>query len=303
MKELRSRLQAIIEMVEADFGISIQHIESGDALHINADSSFPMCSVLKIPVLCAAFRQRSAGLFTLEDRWEVTFPEKNIGSGVLTYLRDGLSPTVYDLLLLMIIISDNTATDMIIHRVGLREIDGFMKELGLADIHVAMSIRDIFEDMGGDAADPTWRLTELDKPKPPPPMRYDGRAFSTGADNDVSTAGAMTQLLSLIYRGEVVSRQACAEMLHILLQQQLNQRLPRYLPEGTPFAHKTGTLPGIRNDAGILYVNEDTHVAITVFCRWNWETVRDNPVAQQERMYQIDSAFGQMGKAVFDSYA
>ncbi|MEM7129568.1 MAG: serine hydrolase [Chloroflexota bacterium] len=303
MKELQSQIQSIIQTANAAFGVSIHHLESDETLHINPERPFPLCSVLKIPVLCEAFRQMEEGAFTLEDRWPLTFPEKNIGSGILTYLKDGLEPTVYDLLLLMIVISDNTATDMVMNRLGVAKIDDFMKQLGLANIHMTMTIRGIFEDMGSEFADPTWRLTNLDSPKATPPARYDGRAFSDGPENNVSTSQDMTQLLALIFRGEVVNRSACDQMLHILLQQQLNQRLPRFLPEGTPFAHKTGTLSGIRNDAGILYVSETCHVAVTAFCRWDTEAVKDDPVAEHERIHQIDSAFGAIGKAVYDAYA
>ena len=301
--QLQARLQTVIQAADAEFGVSILHLESGDELHINADASFPLCSVLKVPVLCEAFRQMDEGAFTLEDRWELTFPVKNIGSGILTYLRDGLQPTVYDLLLLMMIISDNTATDMVMNRLGVEKIDGFMKELGLANLHMTMTIRGIFEDMGSELADPTRLLTDLDKLRVSPPTRRDGRAFSAGPDNNVSTPRDMTTLLAMIYRGEVVNRAACDQMLHIMLQQQLNQRLPRFLPEGTPFAHKTGTLSGIRNDAGILYVDDNCHVAITAFSRWDAEAVKGNPVAQQDRMHQIDSAFGQIGRAIYDALA
>ena len=73
-------------------GVSLTHIESGDEISINADESYPMASVLKIPVLCEAFHQMESGVFTLDNRWELTYPLKNIGSGVLTYLQDGLNP-------------------------------------------------------------------------------------------------------------------------------------------------------------------------------------------------------------------
>ncbi len=86
-RDLSQRIQSSIENVEAEFGIAIFHLESGENLTFNADRSFPMCSVLKIPVLCEAFRQLEAGAFALDDRWTLTHAEKNIGSGILTYCR------------------------------------------------------------------------------------------------------------------------------------------------------------------------------------------------------------------------
>ena len=299
---LETEIQSIIDASGAEMGVSIHHLESGEEVNINADASYPMCSVLKIPVLCEAFRQIDAGHFTLDDRWELTLAEKNLPSGVLVFLQDGLRPTVRDLLTLMIIISDNTATDMVMNRLGVGNINSYMHKLGLMKIHVSMTIRDIFDDLLGDAADPMRVLSDLDKQKVAPDANRIGRAYSTGPDNDVSTAREMTRLLTMIARGTVVSREACGEMLHILLQQQINIRLPRFLPYGVPFAHKTGTLSGLRNDAGILYANEQSHVVVSVFSRWDAEAVMEDPVAEDAQIQRIDSAFGQIGLALYNAY-
>ncbi|GIV79483.1 MAG: beta-lactamase [Litorilinea sp.] len=295
-------IQAAVAASGAHMGIAIHHLESGETLELNADEPFPLCSVLKIPVLVEAFRQLREGRFRLDDRWELTLAEKNLPSGVLVFLQDGLQPTVQDLLTLMIIISDNTATDMLMHRLGVARINQTMHELGLADTHIALTIREIFDDMLGEASDPRRAFTDLDRFQEPPPVRRDGRAFSTGPDNDVGTPRDMTRLLTLIFRGEVVDREACDQMLHILLQQQLNTRLPLFLPEGVPFAHKTGTLSGIRNDAGILYASPTSHVAISVFSRWDAGEVAGDPVAEWRRTTAIDEAFGRIGRLVYDHY-
>jgi beta-lactamase class A len=92
-------------------------------------------------------------------------------------------------------------------------------------------------------------------------------------------------------------------MLRILLKQTLNDRLPRFLPPGTRVAHKTGTLSGFRNDAGILYVDDHQHVAVTVFAEWDSKAVKGNPAAERQRMYDIDSAFGHIARAIYDYYA
>ena len=91
-------------------------------------------------------------------------------------------------------------------------------------------------------------------------------------------------------------------MLRILLKQTLNDRLPRFLPPGTRVAHKTGTLSGFRNDAGILYVGDDQHVAVTVFSQWDSKAVKGDPIAERQRIYEIDSAFGHIGRAIYDYY-
>ena len=134
------------------------------------------------------------------------------------------------------------------------------------------------------------------------PRNRTGRSYSLGPDNDVGTPAALTELVARIWRGETVSRAACDAMLEILLKQQLNDRLPRYLPPGTPCAHKTGTLPGIRNDSGIIYANENSHVAVTVFSRWDDEAAADDPIADKETPIAIDSAFGRIGRLLYDAF-
>jgi beta-lactamase class A len=133
-------------------------------------------------------------------------------------------------------------------------------------------------------------------------VRRDGRAYSQGPNNNVGTARDMNHLLELIWNGQVVDRAACDEMLHILLQQQLETRLPRFLPRGTPIAHKTGTLEGIRNDSGIIYVNEHSHVAVTVYSTWDAQAVKGDEVATWERMNAVDSAMGHIGRAAYDHF-
>lgn len=304
MSTLANEIQSYMEKSGATMGVSVHHIESGEEININADAAYPMASVLKIPVLCEAFRQIHAGKFSLEDRWAVETDVKNIGSGILTYLQDGLAPTVRDLLTLMIIISDNTATDMVINAVGLDNINAFMRELGLTETHLPLSIHGLFVAMLGEEGADTARLfKDLDQQKEAPEMDRTGAAFSSGPENNVSTPRDMTRLLSMIYRGQVVNRAACDGMLHILLQQQLNARLPVFLPYGVPFAHKTGTLAGIRNDAGILYASDRSHVAVTVFSRWDTEAVEGDKVAEWERINGVDAAFGHIGRALYTHYA
>lgn len=305
MSRLTSQIETIIAASGATaFGVAVKHLESGEELYIDADRPFPLCSVFKIPVLCTAFQQIYAGKFTLEDRFELTLAEKNLPSGILVFFQDGLRPTLRDLLTLMIIISDNTATDMVMNRIGVASTTKFMHELGLTDIHVPMRVRDIFVDIMGEAgADPRKAFTDLDKPpKSAEPSRRDGHAYSLGPDNDVGTARDLNQLNEMIFRGQVINRQACDQMLHILLQQQLNLRIPRFLPEGTPVAHKTGTLSGIRNDSGVIYCSDRSHVALTTFTTWDAQAVKNDPVAEWDRINTIDSAMGHIGRAVYDHY-
>ena len=295
---LESDISRIIDNSGAEMGLSALHLESGQRIDVDAGRVFPLCSVLKIPVLVEAFRQIEEGLFTLDDRWQLTTAEKNLPSGVLVFFDDGLAPTVRDLLTLMIIISDNTATDMVMNRLGAGSVTSTMHSLGLTGIHVPMTIRQIFDDLL-PSADPTQDMLALATA----PRNRTGRSYSLGPDNDVGTPAALTELLARIWRGEFVSRAACDAMLDILLKQQLNDRLPRYLPPGTRCAHKTGTLTGIRNDSGIIYASGASHVAVTLFSRWDDAAVADDPIANKETPIAIDSAFGRIGRLLYDTFS
>ncbi len=295
---LESDIRTIIENSGAEMALSALHLEAGQRIDVDAERVFPMCSVLKIPVLVEAFRQIDAGRFTLDDRWELTTAEKNLPSGILVFFDDGLEPTVKDLLTLMMIISDNTATDMVMHRLGKGSVTSTMHSLGLTDIHVPLTIRELFDDLL-PSSDPTQNLLALAGAGP---RNREGICYSLGPDNDVGTPAALTELLARIWRGEIISRTACDAMLEILLKQQLNDRLPRYLPPGTPCAHKTGTLPGIRNDSGIIYASENSHVAVTVFSRWDDEAAADDPIANKETPIAIDAAFGRIGRLLYDAF-
>lgn len=85
MEKLQDQIHSAIDASGAEIGVALIHLQSSEELHINADAGFPMASVLKIPVLCEAFHQMATGAFALDDRWELTYPLKNIGSGILTY--------------------------------------------------------------------------------------------------------------------------------------------------------------------------------------------------------------------------
>lgn len=299
---LQEDIQSVIAESRTEIGIAIWHIESGEALEINGDHFYPMASVFKIPILATAFHQVRQGRISLDDRRTLHNGKKSAGSGILPFFQDGLAPTFQDLFMLMIIISDNTATDMVIERVGgPAAVENYMHEIGLTDIYFKMNCKDLLRTALPEGADevPLEQVEALIIQKG---MRRDSVAFSTGSDNNVSTPRAMTRLLRMIFNAEIVERQASDQMLQILLKQQLKDRLPRFLPPGTRCAHKTGTIGGFRNDSGIIYIGDDNHVAVTIYVRWDDEAVWLQPVAERQRIFEIETAMGQIGRLVYDHY-
>lgn len=298
---LQEQIQEVIDGTGAKFGVALRHLESGAELMFDADSYFALASVFKVPVLVEALFQIHEGRLSLDERLTLHTADKNLPSGVLTFFEDGLTPTVRDLLTLMIIISDNTATDMMMKRLGKENITARMQAVGLAHIHVPLTVREIFESLLPNA-DPTQDLHKLELEEHRAGPRKDSLAYRLTPENNVGTPREMNQLMRLIYEGSLPDRAAGDGALGILLQQQLNERLPRFLPAGTRVAHKTGTLSGVRNDAGILYAGEEAHVALTVFTQWDDQKVWDDPRAHWRSVVAIDTAIGEIGRLAYDAY-
>ena len=299
--KLKEPIEQVMAASGAKFGLALRHLESGEELLFDADSYYVLASTFKVPVLVEAFFQIQAGRLALAERLPLRTADKNLPSGVLTFFEDGLTPTVRDLLTLMIIISDNTATDIPMKRLGIETITARMQALGLAHIHVPLTVRGIFNTMMPNA-DPTQDLYKLEAAEQKAGPRHDALAYQLVPENNVGTPREMTRLLGLIYAGGTPDRAGSDGALGILLQQQLNDRLPRFLPAGVRVAHKTGTLSGVRNDAGIIYARDDSHVALTVFTRWDDLAVWNDPRAARRRANEVDSAIGEVGRLAYDAY-
>jgi len=257
--------------------------------------------VLKIPVLVEACFRLAEGQITPEDRWVLKNSQKNLPSGILVFLEEGLTPSLKDLLMLMIIISDNTATDIIINRLGKAAINERMKKLGLDRIHIPMTVRELFQEMMPNP-DPNLGLDELLRMereegefKPDP----NNRIFKRSPENIVGTPRQMAALLQLIWEGKTPDRKWRDFALNILAHQQINERIPRFLPPGTKVAHKTGTINGVRNDAGIIYVNDHSHVILTEFVNFQSES---DSAAMYKRIFEIETAMGEIGLLAYQAF-
>lgn len=144
--------------------------------------------------------------------------------GALTYLHDGIQVTVMDLVTLMIIFSDNTATNVLIDLLGIEEINATIKKLGFEKTILRR------------------KMFDLEKSR-------------NGIQNYIS-AGEVGSLLKMMYEGNLISRKASEKMISIMKNQQLASKIPFYLkaiPDGPEIAHKTGEDRGITHDVGIIY--------------------------------------------------
>ncbi|MCA0458747.1 MAG: class A beta-lactamase-related serine hydrolase [Chloroflexi bacterium] len=300
---LKDDLQAIVKEADMDASIAVWHIESGEKTDVNGNGSFPMASVFKIPVIAAAGQQLKQGKFTLNDRILLKEEDKSAGSGILQFFEAGVNPTFRDLLTLMMIISDNTATDMNVALLGgALAIERYMHELGLNDIYLKMDCKNLLKGL--------WPAEIQDQPlevikewSKDHDIVRDGVTFSRGSDNNVSTALAMNELVYKLFDGQIVEGELKDELLGIMYKQQLNQRLPRFLPAGVDFAHKTGTIGGVCNDSGVMTIGENNHAIVTAFTWWNDEPYWNKPQERIQRVFEVESAIGKVGRLVYDHYS
>jgi beta-lactamase class A len=219
-------------------GIAARHLESGRSYEHNATDRFEAASVVKIAVLTEAIAGVREGRIDLSERWTLTGSNKASESGWLKLFDAGLNPTWSDLLTLMVGPSDNTATNAWIERLGIDRINARMESLGFREIRL-LSI-----------------LPWLDKTTPGP--GWDGLKFG------VVTPGEVAEWMSRLARGELVDAEASRLMFRYLDTSPSRARLARRFSSANLWAGKTGTMSGVRNDAGILRTAKGRFVLVAL---------------------------------------
>ncbi len=262
-----SKIQEIIGTIEGVVGVAAwQLAEDGakEPLLINADQLFPTASTIKIPVLYELYRQSEAGMIDLNMQIEVREEHLIPGSGVLQDLGMGLKLTVRDLAVLMTVVSDNSATDMILDLIGREQVENTMQELGLNQIEISLTLREMILSLAGlDAHDPNHTYKMAREIFERPDFKADPSSRALGeTDNDLSSPHDLAQLLTLIAQNQNLSQTSCEAIIDILSRQKFNQILPLHLPPYIRLAHKTGSLSGVRNDAGIVFAPSGTYVVV-----------------------------------------
>lgn len=197
-----------------------------------ADERVPSASVIKLPIMLEVMERVKAGTLDLDEIHILIDAEKTGGDGVLKAYPHRSRIAYQDLLRLMMIYSDNTATNIFINELGKNAINQRMQTLGLTK-------------------------SQLNR------VMMDTLAAQQGRDNYV-TAREMNTLLEKIYRNQVATPALCAQMLTILKQNEDTLTIPKRLPRGTVVAHKTGTLAYIRGDSGIVYTKDPFLLSVFV---------------------------------------
>lgn len=230
-----SSLGRKIEQLAASCGgvvsVSVRNVSNAFDFSLNADARVIAGSTIKVPILIEALRQVKIGRLSLATEYAIRGGKSCGGSGVISHLSDGILFSVQDLLTLMIIVSDNTATNAIIDVVGMQSVNKTMNSLGYSGIALNRKM-------------------------------YDWDAVEQGWENYV-VASEMTDLLARLARREVVSPELDALAHDIMRAQLYSDTLGLFLPEGV-LANKTGQVRTALNDCGIV-TTESFCYSIAVF--------------------------------------
>jgi beta-lactamase class A len=247
--DLAARITALTGPFQGTVMIYAKNLRSGREFARGADTKVRTASTIKLPILCALESLIAAGKVRWDERIVLKADDKVTGSGVLGNLADGTDLTVRNLAILMIIVSDNTATNLILDRISADAVNDYLDSIGLPLTRANRKVR----GDGTKLKDPTgWsRAGQLDENK----------KYGLG----VTTPREMVRLLELLEQGTIVNADASKDILEIMKMQQVRDGIARHAPEELVIASKSGSLDALRSDVGIVYApSGPIAMAITV---------------------------------------
>jgi beta-lactamase class A len=267
--DLDSRIAPLAKAHKGKVAIAVRHLLTGETYSLNGDQVMPTASLIKFPVMLEVYLQVAEGKVKLSDMVTLHDKDKVPGSGILTtHFSDGATFPLRDAVRLMIAYSDNSATNLVLDKIGIDSTNKRMAAWGCPETRINAKVF-----LGSKTSVNPERT----------------KKYGLGS----TTANDMVKLLEKVYKNEVVDAKACKEMLDHMKQCQFKDGLPRFLPKGTVVANKTGAVNDSRTDAGILYLKSGP-VAVCVLTTDNADRrwVADNAgyllaarVAQQVAEY------------------
>ncbi|HHX28159.1 MAG: serine hydrolase [Bacillota bacterium] len=291
--EIIATLGSILEGRGGVFSVMARDLKTGEEVSLNPDVPLPTASVFKVPVLVELFRQAGEGRFSLSEMHALTDDDKSPGSGVLKDMSEGLRISLYDLATLMIIISDNTAADLCLHKAGVDRVNALMQELGLNNTYVAMGCKGLLAHCAGieekwptrEQVDRSFQILKEGL------VYYETAAFQGTRENTITSTRDMVDLMQVLYEGVKLPKDVCRECLEVMKKQQLRDRIPGLLPLGTVTMTKSGTLGRnvVINDVGIVEPKDGNPYAIAI-------------LTKQEPRDDSREIPARLSKAVFDYF-
>jgi beta-lactamase class A len=309
-RPLQRLLDAELARIPARAGIYVKHLKTGEEAVVRADERFNSASVIKIPVMVMAYQMAEKGALDLNARVTIGKADRRGGSGVLRYHDLGLQPTVRDVMMQMIITSDNTATDLAIARVGgVGAVNEWLKANGFGPaLRLNGTILDVFRnryvigDPGASklSAEDVYALGSNDLAYGTSPratlervqaamQKVEVQAENLRRLNEASeswlgeiTPRGVGRLLEAMETGRLTSESSTAGMRRVMRWQQSGaRRLPHYLD--VPVGHKTGDFPpAIANDVGVVFARSGPIVVSFLL-----NAIREPYAEAEDRMGQV----------------
>ena len=275
---LAEQIREMCDGFNGRIGLAATNLQTNETVGFLADEIFPTASVIKLPVLLTLMQQVEDGEYSLDDPLMLRRADYVAGSGLLQHLSPGLTMPIRDWAFLMMSISDNLATNVLIDHVGLDEVNDWLDEHDYPDIRLHRKIN--------------FNL-----------LKADQKLLGT------STPAALTRMITAVYQQTHVSPAACTEMMRMMNKVGAD-RVGRYLPfepygsdvpdsEILRLAGKTGSLAGMRAQTAVIYrgmPNENRGFALTVMNEGNPEPERWQPDAPGVLI------IGRLAKTLYDAW-
>jgi beta-lactamase class A len=228
IQKLDANIHETEKSLDGILGVYVLDLATNTSLSLNADETFPTASTIKIAILAELFRQAQQGKLTLDEIYTLQSSDLVGGSGIAGSLTPGTTKlTLRDVAALMISVSDNSMTNVIINRIGMDNINALLASLGLVHTRLRRKMMDI-------------------------------KAAAEGREN-VATPHEISQLFEALYRGKVLNKQFTEDFFN-LLSIHKESYIPRLLPEDLRVANKPGELEGVRNDCGLIFAGKRPYI-------------------------------------------
>jgi beta-lactamase class A len=237
-------VRAAIDGFSGSVSFYAKNLDTGEVYTIRGDERVRTASTIKLAIMATIFRTVAEGRAKWDEALELRKDDKVSGSGVIRELSDGVRLPIRDLVHMMIVVSDNSATNLLLDRFGGDSVNAYMEQLGLKDTRSLRKIVAAGKEPSG--------ISEAGK-------REENVKFGIG----VTTPHEMVTILEKLERGEIVNAAASREMIAILKRQQYKDGIGRHVD--FPVASKSGALDRLRSDVGIVYA-PGGRIAIAITC-------------------------------------
>src|SRR3989449_9541608 len=227
-QKLESTIDDVDRHLDGVLGVAVLDLTTGQKFLLHADEVFPQATI-KIAVLAEFYHQARSGKLKLTDLYTVQSSDLVPDSYIMAGLTPGVTRiTLRDLATMMVAVSDNSATNVLIDRVSMENVNALMDSLGLAHTRLRRKMMDL-------------------------------KAAGEGREN-ISTPREMMTLLEDLYRGKVLNKEMTDDFFKVLSTEKKDSFIPRDLPEGLKVANKHGELEGVRNDSGVVFLQNRPYV-------------------------------------------